>query len=234
MEQNPGFKNCTAAMMEQEALAVPYLSTGEASVPLAEISTVLDGLPKQAIAYAPWADGKPLPRVAFSIAHGLESIYLKYYVTEPALRAEHLNINDPVYEDSCVEVFIAFDDDASYYNLEFNCIGNCLGQYGDSKAGRAFLPAELLSQIRHQTQIRSSVAGQISWELTLCIPVRIFNRHPGMALSGRRVRANFYKCGDKLPDPHYLSWNNIVAARPEFHLIDFFREIAFLPHTINT
>lgn len=221
-------------MMTQEMPEVPYIRTAGAPVALAEISDALDGLPKQSIAYAPWSDGKPLPKASFAIAHGAESVYLKYYVREPAIRAEHLNINEPVYEDSCVEFFIAFGDDAAYYNLEFNCIGNCLGQYGRSKTDRAYLPVQLLSQIRHQTQIRNSVAGQISWELTLCIPVKIFSRHPGLVVSGQPARVNFYKCGDKLPDPHYLCWNNIVAARPEFHLIDFFREIAFLPHTIYT
>lgn len=221
-------------MMEQKVLEVPYYSNGEESIPMEEISTLLDGMPRQAIGFAPWAEGKPQPRVSFVIAHGPESIYLKYFVTEPAIRAEHLNINDPVYEDSCVEFFVAFDSDAAYYNLEFNCIGNCLGQYGPSKTEREFLPVELLSQIRHQTQIRNTVPGQVCWELTLCIPSRIFNRHPGLRLTEHPMRANFYKCGDKLPDPHYLCWNNIIAGRPEFHLIDFFREIAFRPHTIHT
>jgi hypothetical protein len=234
MERDQGYKSSTLGMEAQMFLAVPYIRFADEVLDVGEISELLDGLPAQAIGFAPWAAGKPQPKASFSLAHGTESIYLKYYVTEPALRAEYLNINDPVYEDSCVEFFIAFDDAAAYYNFEFNCIGTCLGQYGASKTGRTFLPAGLLSKIRHQTRIHNQVPGQISWELTLCIPVEVFNRHPGLSLSEHRVRVNFYKCGDKLPDPHHLSWNNIAADRPEFHLIDFFREIAFRPHNIYT
>lgn len=34
--------------------------------------------------------------------------------------------------------------------------------------------------------------------------------------------ANFYKCGDDLPAPYYLSWNKIIAPKPDFHYPDFF------------
>jgi hypothetical protein len=234
MERDPGFESGTMSEAAELVLAVPVLGGREDVLEIGMVSALLDGLPRQAIGYAPWAEERPQVEASFSIAHGQDYIYLKYYVQEAAIRAEHLNINDPVYEDSCVEFFVAFDDDAAYYNLEFNCIGTCLGQYGTAKIGRTFLPPALLSRIRHQTQIKNSVGGQIYWELTLCIPTGVFNRHEGLELAKHRIRVNFYKCGDKLPVPHYLSWNNIAAAGPEFHLIDFFREIAFLPHNVNT
>jgi hypothetical protein len=42
------------------------------------------------------------------------------------------------------------------------------------------------------------------------------------------MRANFYKCGDKTKRAHFLSWNPIDIAKPDFHRPDFFGEITFL------
>jgi len=38
---------------------------------------------------------------------------------------------------------------------------------------------------------------------------------------GRLFKANFYKCGDELPLPHYLSWNPIYTETPDFYRPDF-------------
>jgi len=46
-------------------------------------------------------------------------------------------------------------------------------------------------------------------------------------LTGRRVKANFYKCGDNMKTPHYLSWNPIGTERPNFHTPDYFGTIVF-------
>jgi len=39
------------------------------------------------------------------------------------------------------------------------------------------------------------------------------------------MMANFYKCGDGLSKPHYLSWKPIVAEKPDFHRPEFFSTI---------
>jgi hypothetical protein len=46
-------------------------------------------------------------------------------------------------------------------------------------------------------------------------------------LKGKTCRANFYKCGDDLPEPHFLSWNNIIADKPDFHLPQYFGTLTF-------
>ena len=47
------------------------------------------------------------------------------------------------------------------------------------------------------------------------------------SLDGRDMRANFYKCGDKLTTPHFLSWNKIDLPSPCFHCPPFFGQIHF-------
>jgi hypothetical protein len=41
-------------------------------------------------------------------------------------------------------------------------------------------------------------------------------------LAGQKIRANFYKCGDKTPEPHFISWNPIDLPKPNFHVPQFF------------
>ena len=208
---------------------IPYLNGFDSAHTVEVISKVLDGHERRAIQHAPWANGGYLPQASFAMAYSSKALYLKYYVTEQTLKAEYSKFNDPVFEDSCVEFFVAFDDDASYYNLEFNCMGTCRGQYGSNKTGRTFLPASLLKTIKHQTLLKNSNAGNIQWELTLCIPKNIFKFHPGLSLEQSKAKVNFFKCGDGLPEPHYLCWNKIEAQKPEFHLSRFFKEIIFSP-----
>ena len=61
----------------------------------------------------------------------------------------------------------------------------------------------------------------------MAIPLSIFIHHSFSSLSGKEGRVNFYKCGDQLPVPHFVAWNNIQSAEPNFHLPEFFGEIYF-------
>ncbi|RFZ95440.1 hypothetical protein D0C36_07935 [Mucilaginibacter conchicola] len=211
---------------------IPYLNGFDDLHTTEDISRVLDGYQRRELAFAPWHNGGNRPVAAFSIAYGNNDIYLKYYVTEDAIKAEYSKFNDPVFEDSCVEFFIAFDGDPQYYNLEFNCMGTSRVQYGGGKHNRIFVPASLLKTIKHQTTLKSTDSGNIQWELTLSIPKKIFTFHPQLSFEKSRAKVNFYKCGDGLPQPHFLCWNNIINGEPEFHLTDFFKEVTFSPQVI--
>ena len=41
------------------------------------------------------------------------------------------------------------------------------------------------------------------------------------------LKANFYKCGDKLSVPHYLSWNPVTTEKPDFHRPEYFGLLEF-------
>src|SRR5690606_972047 len=129
--------------------------------------------------------------------------------------------------DSCVEFFIAFDDDSSYYNLEFNCTGTCLAGYGTGRGEkRKLLPASVIRNIRQQSLVKTG-NPDISWELTLLIPLSVFCHHRFVSLKNQDCRVNFYKCGDDLPQPHYLCWSPIQAPAPDFHRPEFFAPARF-------
>jgi hypothetical protein len=46
-------------------------------------------------------------------------------------------------------------------------------------------------------------------------------------MKGKKCRANFYKCGDDLPEPHFLAWNMINTEEPDFHRPEFFGTLEF-------
>lgn len=69
--------------------------------------------------------------------------------------------------------------------------------------------------------------GECTWELALVIPATAFFRHHIDTLDGRVMKGNFYKCGDMLQTPHYLSWSPIRLERPQFHCPQFFGTLRF-------
>lgn len=195
---------------------------------LADISIKLDALPQHLIDNVPWTEYPYKPQVRFAIAHDNEYIFLKYYVNEKSVRAVNNTINGSVWEDSCVEFFIHFNDDKGYYNVEANCIGTILLGFGKDKINRQLLPPEIIRKIKFESLIiRENKQDNIHWELLLAIPLEIFIHHHLPALQGNECRVNFYKCGDLLAEPHFLCWNNIQSASPNFHLPEFFGKLVF-------
>lgn len=177
----------------------------------------------------PWPQYTHTVKAGFTIAHNGELISLKYFVEEGHLRAASA-ANGDIHKDSCVEFFIAFDD-ANYYNLEFNCIGWCKAGYGSSRENRIPLPITSTDLINTSTGIRSFVVDgnrNFAWELDITIPAAVFCYHQIHSLSKMKVKGNFYKCGDEMPEPHYLTWNHIQAVTPDFHRRDGFADIVFL------
>ncbi|MBC3541991.1 carbohydrate-binding family 9-like protein [Rufibacter sediminis] len=211
-------------------LDVPLLYRLDRESGLQEVSEQLDRLEKHAIDTAPWPDYPYKPSVTFSVAHSNDCFFVKFYVEEDAIRAVFRRTNDPVYRDSCVELFIAFNDEPAYYNLEFNSLGSCLMAYGTGKENREFLSEAVIREIKRYAQLSvgEEAEAPVKWELTLVIPVEVFCFHGFTSLNEQSCKVNFYKCGDDLPKPHYLTWNTIKAAAPNFHLPEYFGELQFL------
>jgi hypothetical protein len=211
-------------------LAIPYLSDTNAKNKIEEISVALDKLEQHSIQKLPWPEFFYRPHVAFSIAHTDDSILLKYFVEEKAIRVVHHEDNSQVHEDSCVEFFIAIDDGEDYYNIEFNCAGTCLFGFGKNASQRKLIGGDIIQKIRRLATLKSKMNGKnslITWELAAVIPVEVLAYHQVTSLKNRNCRVNFYKCGDKLPEPHFLSWQDMRTSSPDFHLTKFFGDAYF-------
>lgn len=189
----------------------------------------LKHLPKLAINSNPWPKFSAKVKADCVIAYSDKAILLQYQISEPYLGASP-DINGDIHKDSCVEFFLALDSSGSYYNMEFNCIGVCKIGYGSERDKRELIAESLIANIRSYTTICSIVDnGQklYSWEMTLLVPNETLCFNQGISFKNRKASGNFYKCGDSLPEPHYLCWNMIQADKPDFHRKDFFGCLEF-------
>lgn len=200
---------------------------------LDEISERLDSLNKRnQVDILNWKDFNYKPEVEFTIAYTGSEILLKYYVKEDWFKAEKTESNQMVCEDSCVEFFVSPSDDRIYYNLEFNGIGTCLLGAGTGREDSTRADPKIISWIRRKTSVGeksvSERGGEFSWTITMAIPLTVFFHHELSDLKGKVFRANFYKCGDKLAVPHYLTWNPVCTVTPDYHRPEYFGLLKFV------
>ncbi len=209
-----------------DILNIHHLTALKDENDFSELTTRLNTCEKHSLQFTPWSEVPYKPVVSFSIAHQVSHIYIKFFVAEKEIRAVNSKINGSVWEDSCVEFFISFDE-MGYYNLEFNCIGTPLVGFGKNKTVRNLLPIESIRKIRISSFIYTKDTDEVNWELTVAIPASVFLHHPGILFKERTCRANFYKCGDLLSVPHFVTWSNIESTDPNFHLPEFFGTAVF-------
>ncbi len=200
---------------------------------IAQIDSLMDShtLTLHRIGCVNWAGYPSTVEAAFRIAWSGHEIFVKFYVREPEVRAVHTGDETSLpFRDSCVEFFIAPDDSGIYYNIEMNPIGAALFKGGTREHRERFSAAKTAAVRRLASmgmQPFDTRTGDFSWTLTMAVPVDIFSLSPAAPLEGRTVGANFYKCGDHLPSPHYLSWSPIKSPAPNFHLPGEFGSIFF-------
>lgn len=198
-----------------------------------EIPALLD---REHIAFQPvsvvnWPTYPYQPEVAVRIAHTSDTILLHYKVTEQSIRARYGKDNGNVWTDSCVEFFSMPAGDGIYYNLECNCIGTVLLAAGMERNNREPASPEITEQIKRWSSLGSEPfeerVGECLWEIALLVPCTVFFKHHITELDGVEMNGNFYKCGDELHTPHFLSWNPIRIEQPDFHRPDFFGKLEF-------
>jgi len=213
-------------------LDLPLTGSENNTPPLAEVSHWFDRLAEShKIDNVCWKEFSYKPEVSFKISFSPAEIFLKFYVREKYFKAEMTEINQAVWEDSCVEFFVSPADDGIYYNFEFNGIGTCYMGCGTGRHDSTPVSPEYVSLVRTLPSMERPVRdirGDIYWELVAAIPVKTFFRHSIITLQGRRMRGNFYKCGDRLSEPHYLTWQPVFSEKPDFHRPECFGELLFL------
>lgn len=200
---------------------IPVLRGGDYSSIFMEI----ESLPWNSLLQLPWRDQYPYaPSVKFQMAHTENAVILHYEVEEEFIRAQYIRSNENIWEDSCVEFFISLDDRQTYFNFEFNVLGAGLIGYGSPvKTDRERLGEEVVDTVNTYSMVFNK-KQQKKWNIILDIPLTILRTQ---SLSGLLAHANFYKCGDSLPNPHFVAWNPIENPTPNFHLPQFFGEISF-------
>ncbi len=208
----------------------------------AEIGAAMDeaGVEYNWIDVAQWPERNNgyKPEVRFRIAYSQQMLFIEYYVKEANIKALYSEDKDSKpFKDSCCEFFFSPECNNNYYNMELNCIGKGTFAFrrGGRKGPKIAYGEEIMKRIfRYSTlgeaPIETSVKenGELfEWKLTVAIPLECFTETPMNELKGKTMRANFYKCGDDMPKPHFLTWNRIELEKPDFHTPDFFGALHF-------
>jgi hypothetical protein len=181
------------------------------------------------IGHQNWLEVKDV-NASFAIGHNGSNIFLLFHVEEPQVRAVNTEFNSSVWEDSCVEFFFSPVGD-HYYNFEINAIGTILCAYGPDRHKREHLPESVLQKVIALPSLGrdpiEGISGNIPWSLQVQIPAEVLIFSKIEDFSGMEARGNFYKCGDKLDQPHYLSWEPVLTPNPDFHLPAHFGQLSF-------
>ncbi len=203
-----------------------------------DFSAAIKLLDEQQVAFtdvtnANWSADYPYkPAFSFRMAHTSQSLIIEYRVREASIASVAGRDNGRVWEDSCCEFFSQLPGDDFYYNMECNCTGRLLIGCGPVRKGRHLAPASVLDKVQRWSSLGSGdialVEGDFSWNMVLIIPKDAWFQSNVQSFDGMKMKANIYKCGDKLSQPHFLSWNKIDIETPDFHRPDFFGEMRMI------
>lgn len=213
-----------------DVLHIPHLTTA-GHTPAEQIIRMLDteSAAWHTLTQVNWKAFPYQPSVSFRIAHTETHLLVHFHVIEQSVRAVAQHDNDRVWEDSCVELFISPDGNDTYYNFECNCAGKLLIEYGQP-GRRERAPLHITSGVHRWSSLGSEpfdTQDGTMWDLTLSIPATALYHHDLHTWTAGRMKGNLYKCGDKLPEPHFLSFYPITLPEPCFHCPDFFQGMNF-------
>lgn len=199
------------------------------SVPAGEVPA---GAASVSLEHANWADRYPSnASVTLRLWHDGQSLCIHSEVSEPHVRGTVAEDNGEVWTDSCIEFFFTTDGDG-YYNFETNCIGRMVASYRKGRnEGVEFASPAVLAAIKRNPSLGETPFGTVetagTWNMSVRLPLQAFFKHGIESLDGLEARGNFYKCGDLLPAPHFLSWCKVDVPDPDFHRPEFFGRIVF-------
>lgn len=204
-------------------VTVPYVKNLEKLSPKQlEEKLVSDGVCLK-VENAPWKEYPYRPIVTVNLAADENYIFARFFVKGLGLKAIYSKTNEPVWQDSCVEVFIADADGQGYHNFEFNCIGTLLSSYRKARKVdvRPITEEDAAKILRYASagiEPFEEIEGEHSWTLTVGIPFSLvgYDKRPD------ELQGNFYKCANYSKWPHYLSWAPIDTPAPDFHRPEFF------------
>ncbi|MBO5339736.1 MAG: carbohydrate-binding family 9-like protein [Oscillospiraceae bacterium] len=149
------------------------------------------------------------------VAYNEDALLIRQRALEPVLRTELTGLTDEVCEDSCLELFFCpVEGDLRYFNIEYTPICNRFLGFGSGIPDLVrLLPDE--NNDRFDPVVTTFEGG---WELTYQIPYEFIRRFfPNFAPeTGKTMRVNCSKCGNKTVTPHWLTWNPLPYSDTHF------------------
>ena len=201
-------------------------------IPTEDLNKIFDTLPNNSIDSCNWPEQYPYtPEASFRIFHDGNNIYIKFFVKENDIKASVCEDQGRTWTDPCVEFFVSPQGNLDYYNFECTCIGKLLLAWHPYGAAKEPASQEVLDSVKRIASLGTTPfplrEGEHEWSVIEIIPATALFRSAIDTLDGKEMTANFYKCGDELPTPHFISWNEIKWEEPSFHRPEQFGKLIF-------
>ena len=201
-------------------------------IPTDNLDEIFENLPLNIIDCCNWPAEYPYkPTAGFKLFHDSERLYIKFLVTENDIKAAVTEDQGRTWTDPCVEFFVSPEGNLDYYNFECTCTGKLLLAWHPANTAKESAGKEVLDSVIRIPSLGTAPfalrAGEHSWSLVEIIPATALFHSDVKTFDGKEMTANFYKCGDELPTPHFLSWNPIQWDGPSFHRPEQFGKLFF-------
>lgn len=181
-----------------------------------------DIVPKADIACYHWEESEKYRPEAYAkmcFVKG-EGVYALLMCKEKDPKTDYKSVNDPIYKDSCLEMFISLGDEG-YLNIETNSVGAYLSEFGKTRFHR-----RLLSDITSDAPTVTPLRDGAYWGNEIFIPDSVLKTlyHGFDTVKPGKFRGNFYKCGDLTAVPHYGSFAPMGTLKLGFHNPELFAD----------
>ena len=200
----------------------------EATIPFAGAAIDWESIPKISISEQVRVRDSDATAYA-QICYTEDALQVRLTADEPEiLRIENDPLGMPCM-DSCLEFFFCpMVDDIRYFNFEFNPNACMFLGFGPSID-------DLTRLIPIENQKEELFAPEVSfheggWSVCFRVPYAFIRRFipEFTAAPGKAIRANFYKCGERLQKPHSLAWCMVAReGRSIFHTPQQFGTLYF-------
>ena len=197
--------------------------------PIFRKSDEIKNFPVNEITNFPWkneGDVIPESHVGFFAVEN-EGIHAVLWSFEEDVLCNCTKRDDPVYTDSCLEVFLMpVEGDARYVNFEVNKNGVYLSEIGTCRADRVFIST--LTDIEPTIKtMEITENGKTAWGYEIIIPESLISALYGVDyhITESTVKGNFYKCAELSKNPHFGTFFPVKTEKPDFHRPEFFGNI---------
>lgn len=150
-----------------------------------------------------------------------EGVWVLLMCSEKEPKAVYTKTDEPMYKDSCLEVFLSLGDEG-YINIETNSLGAYLSEFGKDRYTRSFL-----KDLTDKTPSVTPVGKENMWGNEIFIPESLLSEiYPSFSgVCAGEYSGNFYKCGDETHTPHYGSFSEMGSLELGFHNPELFAKI---------
>lgn len=167
--------------------------------------------------------------VKVNFSYEKRSLIVDFDIFENEIRKCSTHNNDRVYEDSCVECFIQIPNSDEYYNFEISASSHMLVGRGSSRNNRRLVDESIIEKIDREIIILDETKKSSHWKLNMSLDLdqwKLIGSNEN--IKNYKIKANFYKCGDKLASPHYFALFDVDSEMPNFHYPPSFNELIFV------